>query len=435
MTQFPAVLAALCLAPAAGMDVRPTDWPQFRGPDRNGLSQETGLLKSWPAEGPPRIWTATGLGGGYGSVSVVGGLIFGSGKRPDGKEYVWALDETSGQEKWATPFADGQSVGYGEGPRGTPTYAGGKVYAVGTGGDLVCCDAATGKIVWRKSYTRDFGGRVPMWGYSESVLVDDGKVIGTPCSRDAAMVALDANTGEVVWKTTVAQPGRAGGYASPVKTEVGGVPMYVNLLGDSGGVVGVHAETGKLLWQHARVMNGTANIPSPVVKGDRVFVSTGYGAGAALLQLVPSGGSVTVKELKSYTGERRGSPPAVQNHHGGMVPVGDHLYFGSGHNQGLPACVDLRTGEVAWAEPRAPRGGDGSAATAAADGMLYFRYQNGLMALIKANPEKFELVSSFSLPERSRYPSWPHPTIANGRLYIRDQDKLLCFDIRERGSP
>lgn len=429
MAPLPVVLAALCLAPAAELKVRPTDWPQFRGPNRDGASAETGLLKQWPEGGPPKVWTATGLGGGYGSVSVVGGMIFGTGEKDD-KEYVWALDEATGEQKWATPFADGQTVGYGEGPRSTPTYSAGKVYAVGQGGTLVCCDAASGKILWQKSYTKDFGGSVQSWGYSESVLVDDGKVIGTPGSASAAMVALNADTGAVIWKTAVAKPGSAGGYASPVMAEVGGVPMYLNLLGDAGGLVGVHAGTGKLLWQYTKVMNGTANIPSPVVQGDLVFTSTGYGAGAALLRLVPSGEGAAVQEVKSYTGERRGPQPAVQNHHGGMVPVGGHVYFGSGHNQGRPACVEFATGEVKWAEERAPRGGDGSAATAAADGMLYFRYQNGLMALIKADPTQFELVSSFPLPERSRHPSWPHPAIANGKLYIRDQDKLLCFDIR-----
>jgi outer membrane protein assembly factor BamB len=173
-------------------------------------------------------------------------------------------------------------------------------------------------------------------------------------------------------------------------------------------------------------MNGTANIPSPVVRGDLVFASTGYGAGAALLQMIPAGGSVTVKELKRHSGGE------LQNHHGGMVPVGEYIYLGSQHNQGFPACVEIKTGEIKWAQQRGAGGGDGSAATAAADGMIYFRYQNGVMALVKANPEQFELVSSFKLPERSRSPSWPHPAIANGKLYVRDQDKLLCFDIRAK---
>ncbi len=188
----------------------------------------------------------------------------------------------------------------------------------------------------------------------------------------------------------------------------------------------MHAKTGKLLWQYNRVKNGTANIPSPVVKGDLVFCSTGYGAGAALLKLTAAGDSVTAREVKRYPGGE------LQNHHGGMVPVGDYIYLGSQHNKGFPACVEFKTGEIKWAQQRGADGGDGSAATAAADGMIYFRYENGVMALIKADPEQFTLVSSFKLPQPSGSPSWPHPAIANGKLFIRDQDKLLCFDIKAK---
>lgn len=418
------VLAAALIAPAAELQVKPTDWPQFRGPNRDALSPEKGLLQSWPADGPRKAWTVSGIGGGFSTVSVVGGTIFGTGKR-GGKEVIFALKETDGSELWATPFADARKVGYDSGTRSTPTYANGKIYAVSMDGTLACVDATTGKEIWSKSYTRDFGGSVQAWGYSESVLVDDGKVIGTPCSTTAAMVALDANTGNLVWKTPVTRPGGAGGYASAVKVMAGTVPMYVNLLGKDGGVVGVHAKTGRLLWQYNRIMNGTANIPAIVNKGNLVFASTGYGdGGAALLQMIPSASGVTVKELKYYGAKE------LQNHHGGMVLVGDYIYMGRGHNNGLPTCVELKTGKILWAEDAGAARGSGSAAVAAADGMIYFRYQNGVMALVKADPKGFELVSAFKLPEPSNQPSWPHPTIANGRLYIRDQDKLHAFDIK-----
>lgn len=420
-----AVVALMLYAPAADLQVKPTDWPQFRGPHRNGFSDEKGLLKSWPEAGPPKVWSVTGLGGGYSSVSVAGGLIFGTGLKSS-RQHIFALDETTGQEKWSTPFGGSSRVGYGEGPRGTPTFAGGKVYAVGMGGELVCCDARTGAILWEKNYVSDFGGSVQTWGYSESVLVDDGKVIGTPCSKQAAMVALNANSGDVVWKATVPNPGDAGGYASPVKADLGGVPMYLNLLGNSGGVVAVHAKTGKVLWSYAKMMNGTANIPSPVDFKDHVFVSTGYNAGAALLKMTKAGDGVSVREVKFYRGSE------MQNHHGGMVPVGGHLYLGNQHNAGLPACVDLATGAIKWKESRGAGGGSGSAATAAADGMVYFRYQNGVVALVQADPSAFQLVSSFKIPEPSGKPSWPHPAIANGKLYLRDQDKLHCFDLKAK---
>jgi outer membrane protein assembly factor BamB len=401
----------------------PADWPQFRGPNRDAVSADTGLLKTWPAAGPKKLWTVSGLGGGYSTVSVADGVIYGTGLKSDGQEHLFALD-AQGKEIWSTPMAKKQGVGYGEGPRSTPTVAGGYVYAVSMGGELVCLEAKKGEKVWSKNYVKDFGGSVQAWGYSESVLVTDGLVIGTPCSKSAAMVALDAKTGDVKWTAKVDQPGNAGGYASPVLAKVGNVPMVINLLGKAGGVVAVHAKSGEVLWQYARIMNGTANIPSPVVFGDLLFVSTGYGdGGSVLLKMTADGDKVTVKELKYY---RAGE---LQNHHGGMVHVNGTVYFGHGHNQGKPAAVDLSSGNILWKQDNGALGGDGSAAIAYADGMLYFRYQNGTVALVKANPKEFEAVASFKIPEASGKPSWPHPTIANSKLYIRDQDKLHCFEL------
>ena len=406
-----------------------TDWPQFRGPNRDGVSAERGLLKEWPTEGPKKLWTVAGLGGGYSSVAVVGGVIYSTGLKPDGKEHLFALAEADGKELWSTPIADKQRVGYDEGPRSTPTVADGRVYAVSMGGTLACLSAADGKPVWSKSYVKDFGGSVQAWGYSESVLVDDGKVYGTPASKKAAVVALDAKTGDTVWTATVKDPGGAGGYASAVKATVGGVPMVINLLGKAGGVVAIHAKTGKVLWQYARVMNGTANIPSVLVNGDLVFCSTGYGdGGSALLKMTADGDGVTVKELKyNKAGE-------LQNHHGGMVAVGPTIYFGHGHNQGFPAAVDFATGEVLWKESKGMLGGQGSAAIVAADGMIYLRYQNGVVAMFKADPKAFEPVASFKIPEPSGKPSWQHPVIVHGKLYLRDQDKLHCYDLKATGN-
>ena len=423
-------VVSLLFAAPPDLTPGPTDWPQFRGPNREGVSTERGLLKEWPTEGPKKLWTAKGLGGGYSSVAVVGGVIFSTGLKPDGQEHVFALATSDGHELWSTPIAAKVKVGYGEGPRGTPTFADGRVYAVGMGGTLACLSAADGKIVWSKSYVKDFGGSVPTWGYTESVLVDDGKVIATPSSKQAAMVALDPKTGATLWTASVADPGRAGGYASAVKATVGNVPMYVNLLGDTGGVAAVHAKTGKVLWQYSKASNGVANIPSVLVKGDLVFCSTGYppNGGSGLLKMTAEGDGVGVKELKFYKGA------ALQNHHGGMVNVGDAVFFGRDQNQGKPTAVDFATGEILWQESKGALGGQGSAALITAEGMLYFYYQNGVVALVKANPKEFEPVSSFKLPERSGRENWPHPAIANGKLYLRDQDKLHCFDIKASGN-
>jgi outer membrane protein assembly factor BamB len=418
------VLSAM-LTPAA--DMKAGDWPQFRGPNRDGASKEIGLLQEWPKGGPPKLWTVSGCGGGYSTVAVAGGFIYGSGKK-DGKDCVWCLKEADGNGVWNTPFADAKRVGYDEGTKSTPTVADGRVYCVSPGGELVCLTAKDGKEVWKKSYTKDFGGGVQSWGYSESVLVDGDKVICTPCSNKAAVVALDAKSGKTLWKTEVSNAGGAGGYSSAAKMTVGKTDQYVTLLGKAGGVVGVDAKTGKLLWQYTKVMNGTANIPTPVVKDDLVWCSTGYGdGGSALLHIKESRGKFEAEEVKYYkSGE-------LQNHHGGMVLVGDYVYFGHAHNNGYPACVELKTGEIKWKERGPAAGGSGSGCVVYADGMLYFRYQNGKMALVKASPDGFELKGSFDIPEKSGKDSWQHPVVANGKLYLRDQDKLHCFDVKKGG--
>lgn len=414
-----ALAALFAVAPVA------SDWPQFRGPNRDGSSPETGLLDAWPDGGPKLAWTAKDLGGGYSSVAVAGGVVYGTGLT-GGQEHVWALDAATGTLNWTTPFAPTRKVGYGDGPRSTPTIAGGMAYVVGTGGTLAALDIATGKVAWTKNYVTDFGGAVPSWGYTESVLVDDGKVIGTPGSKAAAMVALDARTGAEVWRTPLPKSaGGGGGYASPVKAVFdGGAPLVLNVVGKDVGLVVADIRSGAVLFQYAKAVNGTASIPSPVVEGDKIFISTGYpDGGSVLLQVTRAGDTYTFTEVKSYkAGE-------LQNHHGGVVLVGDHVYFGNGHGRGHPACVDLSTGDIAWKETRGAAGGDGSAAVAAADGKLVFRYQNGVVALIAADPKEFRLLSSFKLPDPSGKPSWPHPAISHGKLYLRDQGVLHCYAI------
>ncbi len=410
------------------------DWPQWRGPDRTAVSKETGLLKTWPKDGPPLVYTAKGFGGGYGSPIVVGDKIYGVGKFGD-KECAWCANEKDGTGVWRNDIGQG-STGknkYDEGPRCTPTYhahpkAGAVIYALGVGGDLACLKASTGAKVWSKNYVTDFGGKMmgPNWGYSESPLVDGDKLIVTPGSDTAAIVALNAATGETIWKSAIPKCGGAG-YSSLMKATVGKVNMYITILGQSGGVVAVNAETGKLLWQYTKMVNGTANIPTVVVRDDLVWCATGYGAGSALLKMTADGTGVTVKEVKSYKGE-------LQNHHGGMVLVGDYVYFGADHGQGFPACVEFKTGEKKYKEAKPAGGGGGSAAVAYADGMLYYRYQNGQMVLLEANPEEVKVAGSFKLPEQSGKAHWAHPVIANGKLYLRDQDKLHVYNVKAQGN-
>jgi len=431
LTLFATLTASLTLIAADAPG--PTDWPQWRGPDRTGLSKEIGLLKVWPKDGPPKKWTAKGLGGGYGSPIIVTGKIYGLGKI-EGQECAWCLNEKDGSEVWLRPTASPKGVGYDEGPRCTPTYSndpklGGLIYSVGVGGDLVCLKAETGETVWSKNYGMDFGGKMmSSWGFSESPLVDGDKVICTPGGDAAAIVALNKVTGELIWKAAVPKSGGAG-YASVIKATVGEVPMYITLLGKSGGVVGVHAETGKELWRYTKINNPTANIPTVIFRDDLVWCSTGYDeGGSALLKLAAEGkDKVTAKEVKYYNNK------TLQNHHGGMVLVDGYVYFGANHGQGYPSCVEFKSGEVKYHLSKPLGGGGGSAAIAYADGMLYFYYQNGQMVMLNATPEESDLkvAGSFKIPEPvERVAKWAHPVIANGMLFLRDQHKLHCYNLK-----
>lgn len=425
-------LAILASALCAGSTAMAAEWPAFRGPNRDGICTETGLLKEWPKDGPKQAWSAKGLGLGFGTPSVADGKIFGVGTR-DGKDGVWALKESDGSELWFTPYADATKVlAQTNGPGSTPTFHQGKVIAVSINGTVSCLDAAKGTLLWKKSYVTDFGGKVPSWGYNDSVYVDGDKVICVPCGPKAAIVALSLSNGDEIWKSEVGAIGGGCGYSSPVKATFNGVPTYVVLLGQQSGVVGVNAATGKLVWQYKATpaAGGVAQIPIPIVSGDKVWVSTSYGGGSALLQIVSKGkDEFEAKEVKAY------KKPELNNHHGGMVLVGDHIYFGHNQNDGNPVCVELKTGEIKWGPEKNPAGASGSAAVLAADGRLYFRYQNGTLVLIEPSPSELKVVSSFKLPpadQKTHTASWPHPVIANGKLYIRDQNMLYCYDVKAK---
>ncbi|GIW93401.1 MAG: polyvinyl alcohol dehydrogenase [Pirellulaceae bacterium] len=396
------------------------DWPQWRGPARDGQSAERGLLGQWPQGGPPLVWKATGLGRGYSSVAVVGNRIYTAGLVAGGQAVLTALD-LHGHIVWQTPIAERE-----EPPNSTPTVDGDRLYVITHRGQLVCCSTMHGQILWQKNFRRDFDGQMMSgWGYSESPLVDGDLLVCTPGGKQALLAALDKKTGAVVWNCAVTGdlgPNGADGaaYSSIVLSHAAGVKQYVQLVGR--GLVGVEAATGKLLWHYNRIANGTANIPTPVVRDDYVFGSCGYDSGAVLLRIQRNNdGSLRAQEVYYLPGRQ------LQNHHGGMILLGDYLYLGHGHNNGFPLCIEWLTGKEMWRPGRGP--GSGSAAIAYADGHLYFRYQDGTMALIEATPTEYRLKGSFPLPSRLGE-SWPHPVIANGHLYLRDQDVLLCYDIR-----
>jgi outer membrane protein assembly factor BamB len=409
----------LLLVSAASAE-QPADWPQWRGPNRDAICRETGLLQSWPEDGPPLLWKVTGLGGGYSTPAIHRGRICGLSYRGS-DEVVWCLDAATRRELWVRRIAAKGRVGYNEGSRGTPTLDAGRLYVVGVSGDVACLDVADGRILWSRNFERDFGGRMMSgWGFSESPLIDGEKVIVTPGGDAAALVALDKTTGRTLWQAAVPDGGGAG-YGSPMLAEVGGVRMAINWLGRA--LVGVAVDDGRLLWQYARTANQTANIPTVIVRGDTVFCSTAYNTGSAVLRLERTADGVRAVEVAFV-------PPRVfQNHHGGVVLVGEHIYGGHGTNGGAPTCLEFTTGKLAWKQDRSA--GGGSAAVLYADGHLIFRWQDGTLGLIEANPERYKLKGSFRPKDRPNANAWAHPVIVDGRLYLRDQDLLLCYDLRD----
>jgi outer membrane protein assembly factor BamB len=402
------------------------DWPQWRGADRSGISPDVGLQKSWEQAPPKLLWTAGGLGGGYASVALAGGRIYTTGNLADGQA-VLCLDAADGTMLWSKSITDVVPKHGQDGSRCTPSIDGDRLYAIASSGKIVCLKTADGSEVWSRDFKTEWGGRMMSgWGFSESPLVDGDWVLCTPGAADAMIVALDKLTGRDVWKTSVPDLGASGkdgaGYSSIVVSNGGGVKQYVQLVGR--GVIGVRASDGAFLWNYNNVANQTANIPTPIASGDYVFCSTGYrDGGSALLKLSRAGKGVKATQVYYHAAN------ALQNHHGQMILNSGYVYFGHGHNNGFPVCVELKTGKTLWGgKERGP--GSGSAAITCADGHLVFRYQSGEVALIEATPRQYKLKGTFKPDYVSSKPCWSQPVVIGGRLYLRDQDKLLCYDVR-----
>jgi outer membrane protein assembly factor BamB len=401
------------------------DWPQWQGPDRNAVSKERGLLKQWPKDGPPLAWEVKGLGGGYSAPSVAAGRVFGMSDRGN-DEVVWALSEKDGKRLWVRRLGPAfpQRAPQGrEGPGCTPTVDGERLYVLSLAGALACLRVGDGNVIWRRSLTRDFGGRLPRWSYRESPLVDGDQVICTPGGRDATLAALNKKTGKTVWKSRV--PGSPGpAYASAIALDFGGQRQYVQFTQRA--LVGVAASDGKFLWRFDRAASRNGiNCSTPVYHDGRVFASSAYGTGGGLVKLSQDGNGGAKADEVYFTKK-------MQNHHGGMILLDGCLYGANGGNQGgFLACLDFRTGKVLWDErdgdQRAPKG-----SVALADGRLYYRTENGTMLLIEPDPKRYIERGRFNQPHRSGKPAWPHPVIANGKLYLRDQGVLLCYDVKAK---
>jgi len=398
-------------------------WPTFRGAQRTAVAPDTGLLTSWPEEGPRLDWQAAGAGRGYSSLAIADGRVYTLGDAPstasDEDEYLVCFAQADGKQLWMTktgrPWTDGKPNW--QSSRSTPTVDGERVYVITAFGELICLET-NGNELWRKDLAKDFEGKkADNWGYSESVLIDGQKLVCTPGGPTNTMVALDKVTGQTLW-TCARADDRGAGHASIVIADIDGTRVYVQSTGS--GPMGVRADDGKLLWTFD-IEHTTAVIPTPIVRDDLVFFVAGYGRGGALLKQVPQGsGDVSIEVVYPLKKE-------LGNKHGGVVLVGDYLY-GDSEDRGIPWCAELLTGDVKWKSRGA---GKDSASMAAADGHLYVHYADGTLALVKATPEAFEEVGHFQVVGSGERPSWSHPVIVDGKLYVREGDVVACYDLRK----
>lgn len=412
----------------ATLTARAEDWPQWRGADRANRSSETELFSIWDEDGPPLQWIAEGLGSGYASVSVVGNAIYTTGNFPDSQSVV-AINAKNGKVQWTQPITDSAPEHGYDGSRSTPTVVGRVLYVVSSDGKIACLDRRNGNPIWTRNF-KDWGGKMMSgWGFSESPLVDGDHVICTPGGADGLVVALDRKTGREIWASKLPAGGNSSlkngaGYSSIVISNGGDVKQYIQLIGQ--GLVGIRASDGKVLWQYERIANKTANIPTAIIDGDYVFTSTAYNTGSALLKLAPAGNNEVDMEEVYWLDSRD-----LQNKHGGITLVDGYLYCGHGNGNGLPICVEMKTGKIAWGPERAE--GKGETSLIYADGHLILRRQDGTVILAQATPDEYKVVHSFE-PAFQEGNTWAHPVIANGKLYLREQDKLMCYRLSQQGK-
>jgi outer membrane protein assembly factor BamB len=400
------------------------DWPQWQGPDRNAISKEPGLLKEWPKEGPRLAWKVTGLGGGDGGSSIAGGRIFGMSSRGQ-EQFVWALAEKDGAPLWSTPL--GPTVTQPmpqakDGPGCTPTVDGERLYVINMAGVLSCVQVSDGKVIWQRSLQQDFGAPALTWSYRESPLIDGNKVICTPGGEGATVVALNKLTGETIWKSAVTGNPRPA-YASAIAIDFAGQRQYVHFTAKA--LIGISAADGKFLWQFTRVANGPGiNCSTPFYHDGHVFAASAYGAGGAWLKLKKDAAG-------EYDAEEVWLSKKIQNQHGGVIIHDGALYGANGGNEGGSlVCLELATGKVLWDERDHPERRVTKGSIALADGRLYYRTESGTVLLLEPNSKEYTERGRFDQPDRTRLPAWAHPVIANGKLYIRDHDLLLCYDVK-----
>jgi outer membrane protein assembly factor BamB len=419
------ILLVLCPVGSAVAE----DWPQWRGPDRTGVSKEKGLLESWPPQGPKLLWTFREADAGYSCMCVVGDRLYSMGFKghtdaagfTGDEEYVYAVDLKTQKKLWSTKVGPSlPAVGARYGSHGTPTIDGDFLYAVGNDGNLICVETATGRKVWTQKMRTSLGGKQPSYGYAESPLVDGNLVIATPGGKEGVLAAFDKKTGALKWRSTTCAGDAP--YTSIIAMEVGGVRQYVQGVGDVSRVVGVRASDGQLLWEFKLgVLVGT-----PICGDDCVCASSGVGC--KLVKIKPEGDKFKAEEIYANG--------ALKNHIGGVILVDGYLYGytvgrGVGYTIGVGiTCQDFKTGKAVWNKK-----GGGSGSLTFADGNLYCFHDNGEMLLIKATPNGCKVRGKLRIPEKSKIlvpgggSTYTSPVVANGKLYVRDLDLIFCYDI------
>ncbi|MBN1996384.1 PQQ-like beta-propeller repeat protein [candidate division KSB1 bacterium] len=391
------------------------DWPQFRGPYRNGISNETNLLSQWPKNGPVQLWEYKKLGEGYSSASIAGGMVYTTGK-VDSVEILFAF-EIDGELKWKSVFGEPWNQSFPE-SRTTPTVDGDRVYVISGRGKVACFETPSGKQIWAEDVFEYYGGDFHRWGIAESPLIVDHKVVCTPGGTKATMVALDKLSGKTVWATK--SLGQKANYCSPILVQHGKHQIIVTIIEKS--LIGINAENGEILWrddfEEYQEKPKDINPVSPVYYKGTIYATSGYDDGGALYKLSDDGGQIT----RMWTDE------ILDTHHGGVVILDDHIYGSNwiGNNDGKWVCLDWKTGEVRYETQWHNKGPVISAA-----GNLYiYDEKSGHFGLAKATPKGLHVDCSFQITE-GKGPHWAHPAISDGRLYIRHGKVLKVFDIRK----
>lgn len=420
---YKSVIVLVVIIAVSVMESKAQDWPQWRGQNRDGVINNTGVNPDWTENKPPLLWTFREAGAGYSTPAIAGTMLYCQGAA-DGNDFAFALDTETGKLKWKQELGKQFLMDRGNGPRGTITIDGDRLYLVRGGGQIHCISAVDGKTIWQKDFRTDLGGNIMSqwdWGFSESPLVDGNLVISTPGGSEGTLAALDKKSGEVVWRSI--EWTDLGGYSSAIVAEIDGVRQYIQLT--SKGVAGVAAKDGKLLWSADVAGNRTAAIPTPICHNNIVYVTSGYMAGCAGLRLTKNGDKFSIDTL--YVNKN------MTNHHGGVVLIDGHIY-GFSDNAGW-VCQNLETGEIVWKQ-RLREPGKG-AVTGVNNRLLCLDERTGSLTVASVSPEGWKEFGRMEIPERSGEESamdnmvWSHPAVANGKLYIRDHNLLFCFDLKK----